>query len=226
MLLTEEIHDVQDHLPRCTSTKHEHLHNDQDHLPRRTSTRLHLWIAIFVCVLLVLVGSDVTIRWSLRPRKNLEALIGSCYCGRSVAEAKRLGCKYDSVTISWLPLHCFDEELSNEFNSAGPGGEWPYYADLEGTRRLTLEEVALLADTDSEFFTTHLWHLTHCNYVWRKLLRSLENGIQLERSTASMSHIEHCATLHSPAMHNTSLNSVSTAASNSFSGGEKEHMDS
>jgi hypothetical protein len=49
-----------------------------------------------------------------------------CDCGDSVAEATSLGCKFDSLSMAWLPEHCRDDELTAEFNTAGngPNGTW------------------------------------------------------------------------------------------------------
>lgn len=44
-----------------------------------------------------------------------------CYCGTSSAEAKSMGCKYDSLAAAWLPEHCRDDELTAEFDHSGDG---------------------------------------------------------------------------------------------------------
>lgn len=188
------------------------------------------WLIVILSILMI-VGSDYLVRRIIitDPTKvenggeRFQTWIGTCYCGRSVAEAKRLGCKYDALQISWTPPECFDEELTEEFNRAGPGpdGEWPYFADDEGKHPLTLEEVALLADTDRGFYSIHAWHLVHCNYSWRKLFRSYTTGIKMDKEILSMGHIKHCGMLEGPTYHNFSLNSLATVLSNSLSG-EKE----
>jgi hypothetical protein len=182
------------------------------------------WSAIFVCILLI--GSDYAIRRNLQTGSKKSFELGKCYCGQSIAEAKQLGCEYESVTISWQPVECFDEELNYEFDHAGPdrNGEWPYYADVEGKQRISLEEVALMADTNEGFYAIHSWHLAHCNYVWRKLLRSLTNGITIDSDTASLKHIVHCGSLESSDWHNTSLNALATFASNSLIAGKLDHV--
>jgi hypothetical protein len=55
-------------------------------------------------------------------------------------------------------------ELSNDFDKQGPlpGGEWPYWSDLNGTMRMTREEMSLLPETEGAFFTTQEWHIMHC----------------------------------------------------------------
>lgn len=56
----------------------------------------------------------------------------SCDCGASIAEPKSLGRKYDTLSVSWLPPQCRDDALAEEFNHAGPDGEWHYWADRTG----------------------------------------------------------------------------------------------
>ncbi|GAB0137726.1 hypothetical protein EsDP_00005981 [Epichloe bromicola] len=118
-----------------------------------------------------------------------------CDCGNSVAEAKAMGCVYDDLAPAWLPQHCMDHELKAVFDKAGdgPGGRWQYFADANLTQRLTVDEVALFADSPEKYFySTPRWHLMHCNYYWRKMFRSHLNGVQIEGRYNSERHVKHC----------------------------------
>ncbi|TVY37678.1 hypothetical protein LOCC1_G008020 [Lachnellula occidentalis] len=89
----------------------------------------------------------------------------SCSCGgTTVAEAISRGCVFTPLALGWLPPQCLDMELSDEFDKLGPlaGGEWPYWSDLNGTTRITREEMGLLADVGGLFYTTQEWHVMHC----------------------------------------------------------------
>ncbi|KAF7592074.1 hypothetical protein BBP40_000740 [Aspergillus hancockii] len=121
-----------------------------------------------------------------------------CYCGNSTAEAISLGCKFDSLAAAWLPTYCRDEELTTEFEKAGPGpnGSWTYFADDYHKIPMTIEEVAALADNQSaKVMMTREWHVVHCLFYWRKQfrvrLREAEGGI-VEPSFDSEEHITHC----------------------------------
>ncbi|KAI1077544.1 hypothetical protein F5B20DRAFT_551861 [Whalleya microplaca] len=119
----------------------------------------------------------------------------SCSCGgMTVAEAKRRGCVFTPLSISWLPPHCVDMELSDDFDKQGPGpnGEWDYWSDVNKTRRLTREEVGELADHNGMFYATHDWHLMHCVYTWMKHYRSKWTGVTIERRSNGLDHIGHC----------------------------------
>lgn len=120
---------------------------------------------------------------------------GPCDCGDSVAEAKSLGCQYDSMAAAWLPPHCMDKDLVAEFDKDGdgPDGRWQYWADANHTVELSLEEVGALADTPGKlFWTTPRWHFMHCFYYWRKLQRSQTTGVKIEARYDNERHVTHC----------------------------------
>ena len=121
----------------------------------------------------------------------------SCSCGSTLAEAKAMGCKFDTLSASWLPDHCRDDELTEEFNKAGPGpgGEWEYWADMEGTMRLTPEQVGEIAAKpvhEAFVWVSWGWHVSHCSYYWRKQFRMAEKGMRVEQRYAPESHVAHC----------------------------------
>jgi hypothetical protein len=39
----------------------------------------------------------------------------SCSCGTSIAEALNRGCVFDPLVPAWVPPHCRDDELTEEF---------------------------------------------------------------------------------------------------------------
>ena len=119
----------------------------------------------------------------------------SCSCGgTTVTEAISRGCIFTPLAIAWLPPHCLDMELANEFDKAGPGpeGSWEYWADPDRKRALNRTEVGLLADYDGVFYTTQDWHITHCTFTWRKHYRQRWTGITIERRSNGLDHIGHC----------------------------------
>jgi hypothetical protein len=140
----------------------------------------------------------------------------ACDCGKSIAEAEAMGCTYDELAIGWLPPQCRDEELTKEFHTAGPNNtEWLYFADQKATMPLTLEEVALLSDTGEPFYTTHYWYLVHCNYNWRKLLRTTTTGVVMDLRNNNEAHTKNCGDL-GVKYRILSLDGISTKVYNSF----------
>lgn len=118
----------------------------------------------------------------------------SCNCGDTIAEALAQGCKYDSLAAAWLPPACRDNVLNEAFEHAGSNddGSWPYYADLNKTRLLSLEEVSMIPETGGNFFTTQRWHLVHCMYYWKKMFLAGERNTRIEHRYNNMNHINHC----------------------------------
>ncbi|EHA26917.1 hypothetical protein ASPNIDRAFT_225630 [Aspergillus niger ATCC 1015] len=120
----------------------------------------------------------------------------ACHCGNSTTEALTLGCKFDSLAAAWLPPHCRDDELTAEFERAGPNpdGSWTYYADDYHAVPMAIEEVAALADNQSaRVQMTRDWHVVHCLFYWRKMFRVREmEGVIVEPSFDHEEHIKHC----------------------------------
>lgn len=163
----------------------------------KTSPRpLNRFLAILsksLVLLFAATGLVLFTRWSiisLQPKKGPV----SCSCGgTTVAEAISRGCKFTPLAIAWLPPQCLDEELADEFDRAGPGGHWEYWADWNATIPLNREEVGLLADTEGAvFYTTQEWHVMHCMYTWRKHYRSKWTGVTIEARSNGIEHIKHC----------------------------------
>jgi hypothetical protein len=116
-----------------------------------------------------------------------------CLCGNSVREAKAMGCKFDSLAMAWLPEHCRDEELTAEFERAGPGGHWTYWTDAKHTSEISIEDISIQGENpDFWFHMTGHWHAVHCLYYWLKQFRSRSNGKMVEPTSDSIHHIRHC----------------------------------
>ncbi|KAI1290545.1 hypothetical protein F5Y03DRAFT_378281 [Xylaria venustula] len=120
----------------------------------------------------------------------------SCSCGKTVAEARSMGCTYDSMAAAWLPAHCIDAELTAEFEVSGdgPDGKWQYFADKQRKREFTMTEVANLADQPGSLFWTSMeWHKAHCVFYWRKSQRAAARGVTVEARYDNERHVDHCA---------------------------------
>jgi hypothetical protein len=118
-----------------------------------------------------------------------------CDCGDSIAEAISLGCKFDSLSMAWLPEHCRDDELTAEFDIAGdgPNGTWLYFADTEHTELVDAAAVAAMGDDPSaRVHMDKTWHRVHCVYYWRKLFRTRFNGKIIEPRSDTEGHVKHC----------------------------------
>lgn len=183
--------------------KHFHNTNNNELSSYRSKKRL---IFIFVLKIVVVILAFIGLWAILQPlflstyirRKSNHAVGLDCNCGASIDEALSRGCKYDSASTSWLPPHCRDDELLEEFEHSGPlaNGAWPYYADKDGNVSLSLAEVAALAEQDGQnntVWTIYGWHVAHCIYYWKKESRMRESGKgTMERAFFGSVHIGHC----------------------------------
>lgn len=111
-------------------------------------------------------------------------------CGNSTAEAKSLGCTFNPLSMAWLRDECYDHEITQAFLEAGL---WQYYADEAGMKEITIEEVAMSADTGAPNWLSKQWHMVHCAFMWQKMHRAmLSLDRRLEPSLLSYGHTEHC----------------------------------
>jgi hypothetical protein len=156
---------VHDRLLQASDDGSQSSHSEDEHDPphrSKNSKRQSLKKHMKIITKLVLICFAV---WALIntaiARSNKPV---SCSCGgTTVAEAIRRGCKFTPLAIAWLPPHCLDIELADEFDRIGSGGKWEYWGILNGTTHLTREEVSMLADTQGAvFYTTTKWHIMHC----------------------------------------------------------------
>ena len=123
----------------------------------------------------------------------------SCTCGSTPEEALSRGCKFDPFALAWLPDTCRDDALIEEFEDLGKthNHSWAFYTWPNADRKLTLQEVSMMADVvgtknRTAVTTTVDWHHTHCLYLWRKLYRSRYTGLTMEGRYDSEHHQKHC----------------------------------
>jgi len=117
-----------------------------------------------------------------------------CDCGSTIVQARSKDCKYDSMATAWLPKYCRDDELTAEFERSGPGpnGEWPYYADVNGTIPISIEEIGMLGEGERSFWALRDWHVAHCMWYWEKYVRMRDTGAVMERRFDRAKHTRHC----------------------------------
>jgi hypothetical protein len=151
---------------------------------------------VFHIFLYISPPKPTTVADVYRP-ETLSPGLNHCNCGNTVKEALSLNCAYDSLATSWLPPHCRDEELTAEFDVAGPGphGQWNYFADENGTVSLTKTEISKLGEMGGSFWSSRDWHLAHCVFYWQKYKRMQQTGVVMEARFDSLKHVKHCSRL-------------------------------
>jgi hypothetical protein len=129
--------------------------------------------------------------------ETLPSGISLCDCGANVKEALQRNCVYDTLSTSWLPPYCRDAELTAKFDKSGdgPNGEWQYFADQNGTQRISVEEIAALGDVGGHFWASRYWHRAHCLFYWQKQFRQRDTRVVMEQRFDGLAHVEHCSRL-------------------------------
>jgi hypothetical protein len=112
------------------------------------------------------------------------------HCGPNAATAIAKGCHLDIISFTWLPHECYDAELSAEFMSMK---HWTWSLDPNGTALVTQDRV-LGGEVDNGWVTWE-YHLTHCLYTWKKLVRHLERGGAMDWYVMAYDHTRHCSKL-------------------------------
>jgi hypothetical protein len=138
---------------------------------------------------------------------TLEPNLNLCDCGSTISEALSRGCIYDSLATAWLPPYCRDDELTAEFDRAGPNidGAWPYFADKNGQIPINKSQIAALGPTEGLFWSTRDWHVAHCFFYWQKYIRMRDTGAVMERRFDMIQHAQHCGRLAMNKMPNHTL---------------------
>ncbi|KAF9641101.1 hypothetical protein BFW01_g460 [Lasiodiplodia theobromae] len=117
-------------------------------------------------------------------------------CGSSPAEAKAAGCVFDLMTVSWLPLDCYDSELTARFMDEWP---WKFYLsnstlpEAPPESREQIPSLEAISTTTELMWTDRRFHIYHCIYGWKMMHRAVERGWKMESSLTSYHHTEHCS---------------------------------
>ncbi|KAF2128708.1 hypothetical protein P153DRAFT_386821 [Dothidotthia symphoricarpi CBS 119687] len=185
---------------RASETTLPFLHPKPGHrllaaIPRLVVVAFAIWGFLSLLVTLTQNITPGKVALDIYRPTTLPTNYNLCDCGTTIAEARSRGCKYDSMGASWLPKYCRDEELTAEFEQSGtePDNTWPYYADANGTHRISIDEIA--ASGKGSFYATRYWHVAHCLFYWEKYVRMRQTGAVMEARFDSEKHTQHCRKL-------------------------------
>lgn len=167
-----------------------------------------LLLLLSLCILTTLVLSRILPKLSLScdtpSQEHAQALQAPAgyktgtaqLCGNSPSEAKAAGCVFDLMTMAWLPMECYDSELTAQFMEEGP---WTFYLS-NSTRPEALPEereqipsLEAISKTTELMWTDRRFHIYHCIYGWKMMHRAIERGWKMESSLATYHHTEHCS---------------------------------
>ena len=108
-------------------------------------------------------------------------------CGGNPQQAREKGCIYDVMMQDWVPKPCYDEKLTQEYLKKG---NWTWYADGQGERIMSDEEMAL--GEHGRAWMSNSYHKAHCVFSWLKIIRALRTHSPLTNELISYDHVMHC----------------------------------
>ncbi|KAK6833378.1 hypothetical protein PG987_008072 [Apiospora arundinis] len=174
----------------------------RDARPRRPITVaamiLAAWSIALICWNFVLLFPSLP---ALHETPQAPAILLS-HCGNSTAEARALGCSYDTLEQSWVPPDCADLETLEEYQR---WNTWPGFNDENGQQPLDAEAMSERTHA-SRYWIQPLDHGMHCVYTLKRHIKLGGRGKEMFSTDssdgelpdlqASMEHhIHHCLSL-------------------------------
>lgn len=139
-------------------------------------------LAILTITLIVGVIVSIAIGDSLDPKSML------AHCGKSVTEARSLGCKFDIMEFGWVHPDCWDQELLDEY---APPERWVFGWDRELQDTITQAQAS--TGHINALWVRNDYHGAHCVYVFHKMAKALAEGKPVNRRMRQMVHTHHCS---------------------------------
>ncbi|KAF2447381.1 hypothetical protein P171DRAFT_470668 [Karstenula rhodostoma CBS 690.94] len=112
-------------------------------------------------------------------------------CGTTADEARARGCVFEITGFTWLPIECRDTETEDEFLEYLSANELNIYRDTNYTDIVPIEEVRL--GNGPGFFVGQQYHVTHCQFLLRKLHRAQMSGRMIDGQIMPTHHTVHCS---------------------------------
>ena len=108
-------------------------------------------------------------------------------CGLSPEVARSRGCLFDILSFAWQTPQCYDEDVIRDFLNVK---EWDFYADESGNHQVEIGE--LENDVHGQVHVAWDFHVMHCIYMRRQMLRSILDGRAMDSHLNSYHHTRHC----------------------------------
>ncbi|KAK4243027.1 hypothetical protein C7999DRAFT_18550 [Corynascus novoguineensis] len=122
------------------------------------------------------------------PGHNFKSHARYISCGKSIAESKSLGCKYDILSNHWVPWQCMDDGSVEIYQS---DGSWFGFADENRTQLIGSAEG--MGSTEV-YYTNMRDHIVHCAALWKKQFNAFfEERVYYDSLILDPKHTYHCA---------------------------------
>jgi hypothetical protein len=124
----------------------------------------------------------------MKPQPDISTLIPKD-CGNNPKTARERGCHFDIMSMIWIPHECYDPELTEEFASER---SWEWSLHENGTHPIS-EEVIRTGEIQNGWVQFE-YHLTHCLYTWKKVIKQVERGgAPIDGYVSNHTHTDHCS---------------------------------
>ncbi|KAK3387942.1 hypothetical protein B0H63DRAFT_559372 [Podospora didyma] len=114
---------------------------------------------------------------------------GDCGTQGSVEEARAKGCKFDPMSWIWVRPECYNADLIADFMNRTEFS-WHTEPKLKPESRVPLDVV--FRGDHPKLFTQKQYHLVHCAYMSKKLLKSIIDHTPIDDYLVSWKHEGHC----------------------------------
>ncbi|KXH46449.1 hypothetical protein CNYM01_08479 [Colletotrichum nymphaeae SA-01] len=145
---------------------------------------------MFIILVLATMGLFVALDTSSAEVSNVQgdSKISIKPCGRTPADAKKRGCRFDVISFCWLPEECFDAELTRDFQDAN-NLEW--FRDPNRTEPLTLDQI--MSGEHTGLYVNWEYHMRRCTAMWKKMHRAIirTGGLGKGAIDSYIGHYEH-----------------------------------
>jgi hypothetical protein len=161
---------------------------ERTHLTHGKRSIRSFWMVLFVSILLSLlvIASAAFVAYRYAVTKALTKPTVD-QCGSTPAEARDLGCIFETTLSLWVPPECYDFELETTYLQQ-PGLK--YYRDVNLTEEVSLREVK--RGESIGWFVPWDHHVRHCSFAFRKFHRAVAYGKKVDGYVLQYAHTEHC----------------------------------
>ncbi|XDG08583.1 hypothetical protein ABKA04_008198 [Annulohypoxylon sp. FPYF3050] len=135
------------------------------------------------------------------------------HCGSTIAEAKRLGCVFDSMSWAWQRPECYHAELVDDFLTRM---DWNLYPTNDTKNSQPVSREAWERGEYVTLYAEKAWHFFHCMYSWRKFHEAFEKRMPMDNDIAMFGHTMHCDGVF---LHNLDPELIGTWECDSWPGG-------
>ncbi|KAJ5898049.1 hypothetical protein N7504_008337 [Penicillium tannophilum] len=110
-------------------------------------------------------------------------------CGRSITEARELGCIFDPMSWAWQRPECYHADLVTDFLRRM---DWHFYLSNETLPTEEVPREEWERGDHTLLWGPRMWHNFHCTYSWRKFHEAFRHQMPMDNDILQVKHTLHC----------------------------------